>query len=79
MFGNNRACTTVEKGIQVLKATGGWKVEKGGNFLTGVWPEVLSTKATALGASLFPWKVVVKVWGDALRDSRLVMEGTTRR
>ncbi len=66
---------TEEKGIRVLTATGGWRVEKGGHFLTGTWPEVLSTKATVPGASLFPWLVVVKVWGDALRDSRLVVEG----
>ncbi len=63
MFGNSRTCMTEEKGILVLTATGGWRVEKGGHFLTGTWPEVLSTKATAPGASLFPWLVVVKVWG----------------
>ncbi len=74
MFGDSRMMTTGERGIQVSTSPGGWKLERGVQFLLGDWPKALSTKSTAPWSSLLPWLVVVKVWGSALKDTRLVME-----
>ncbi len=49
-------------------------MEKVGQFLSGDWHKALSGKSAAPGASLLPWLIVAKVWGDALNDIMLVME-----
>ncbi len=49
-------------------------MKKGGQFLSGDWPNALSTRSAARGTSYFPWLVVKMFEGDALKDTRLVME-----
>ncbi len=72
MFGH--MTTTGERGICVTTSSHGWRVEKGGQFLSRNWPKALSARIAAHGAALLPWLVVAKAWGDTLKDTRLVME-----
>ncbi len=74
MFGHRKALTAHQLAIQVTVNQEGWQVEKGGHFLNGRWPLVLTVRMAAPGASLFPWLEVTKVWGETLQDHRLVME-----
>ncbi len=74
MFGHSKALTAHQLGIQDAVNQEGWQVDKGGHFLNGRWPPVLTSGKAAPGASLFPWLIVAKVWGKTLQDHRLVME-----
>ncbi len=74
MFRHRKALTAHLLGIQVAVNQEGWQVEKGGHFINGRWPPVLTGRKAAPGASLFPWLVVVKVKGETLQDHRMVME-----
>ncbi len=65
---------TGEMGILVSMSSGERRVEKGGQYLRDDSPTALSVKAAASGASLLPWLVVTKVWGDPLKDTRLIMQ-----
>ncbi len=74
MFGSKHPLTAGQVGILVATTKEGWRVEKGGQFLYGDWPNTLKSRATEAGAALFHWLVVAKVWGPTLQDTRLVME-----
>ncbi len=66
--------TTGERVICVTTSPAGWRVEKRGQFPSGSWLKALSARTTAPVASLFPWLVVARAWGDTLKDTSLVME-----
>ncbi len=74
MFGSKYPLTAGQVGILVTTTKEGWRVEKGGQFLHGDWPNTLKSRATEVGADLLPWLVVAKVWGPTLQNTRLVME-----
>ncbi len=74
MFGSKHPLTAAQVGIIVTTTKEGWRVEKGGQFLHGDWPNTLKSRATEETAALFHWLVVAKVWVPTLQDSRLVME-----
>ncbi len=73
MFGDGYLTTTGERGICVTTSPADWRGGKRGQFLSGRWPKALSGRTTANGASLFPWLVVARAWGDTLKDTSLVM------
>ncbi len=74
MFGSKHPLTAGQICILVTTTKEGWRVEKGGQFLHGNWPNTLKSRATEAGAALLPWLVVAKVWGPTPQDTRLVME-----
>ncbi len=64
---DNHMTTAGERGIHVTTSPDGWRVEKGGQFVSGSWPKALSTRSAATGASLLPWLMVAKARGMPLR------------
>ncbi len=63
MFGHSKALTAHQLSIQVAVNQEGLQVGKGGHFLNGKWPPVLTDGKAAPGTSLFTWLIVAKVWG----------------
>ena len=74
MFIPQEVMLTADFKLEVSTSQQGWVVVKDEHFILGPWPEDLSKKETELGAALFPWLVVVKVWGDSLKNTRVRME-----